>query len=486
LACALLAAAGLRFAALGQRPLWCDELATLQRLELSLPQHVWAMRGNHPLYELLLRLWMPPDGSDAWMRIPSAAFGVAAVWLAWRFVRAKGEREAALAAWLVALSPLLVMYSRIARAYSLACALAFLSNLALVWALRRRTIPALAAYVAATVLMVYANLLAVGLWAAQAAFLLWFFRRRLGGLLPWVAAHAAVGLMLAPWFAFSLAGAVQFGAETTYTAQQVGRVAKACYLALTLCLGETVHPLNPWVVPAALVGFGGAMAMGLAHVLRRRHALGVLLVTQVVFLYGAALLFPAAAPKHLTILLPAWCGLLAMGVGRTKAQRAALACALLMAGTTGASLFNYYTGRQFHDADMVTPWREMASAVEESERPGDALVIGYRMDRGAYDMFRRYYRGRLRPEYLDFQDWRGHLDAALSRGRVWLLLHDGDPWREVEAWLKSRGYPFSLTPFQEEEHTLRGLREAGLRGIRKYRSPLYRLYRIEPGRRPAP
>ena len=219
---ALIAAAALRFAALGQKPLWCDELASLQRLSLPFSAHVQAMKGNHPLFELLLRLWMPPDGSDAWMRIPSAALGVAAVWMTWLLVRGLGARYGLVAAWLMALSPLHVMYSRIARPYSLACTLALASTLALIWAIRRRSVLSFAAYALATALLVYANLFAASLWMAQGIFLLWFHRRRLRRLAPWVVANLAVAALLAPWMWYSLRGAVTWGTQTQYTAQQLG------------------------------------------------------------------------------------------------------------------------------------------------------------------------------------------------------------------------------------------------------------------------
>ena len=213
--------------------------------------------------------------------------------------------------------------------------------------------------------------------------------------------------------------------------------AKACYLPLTFCLGETVNPLNFAIVPVAFLGFGATMAAALFHILRRRSRLGIFLLVQVVVIYVLALCFSAAAPKHLTILLPAWCGLLAIGLVRLRICWLRSACALVVLAATSASLFNYYAGREFADADMVTPWREMAAAVEKSERPAEALIVGYRMDRGAYDMFRRYYRGSLAPEYLDFKDWRGHLARELKGGQtVWLLLHDGDPHADIEMWLR--------------------------------------------------
>jgi len=477
---ALAAAALLRFVALGQKPLWCDELATLQRLSLTFIEHVRAMRGNHPLYELLLRFWAWPDSPDVWLRIPSATLGVIAVLLTWVLVRGVGRYEAVVAAWLMALSPLHVMYSRIARAYALAPVLALASNLALIRALKRHKVFPLVAYVLFTVLMVYSNLVAGSVWIAQVLFLLWFYRRRLRRLGRWIAAHAAVAALLAPWLIFNIRGAAQFGTETTYTARQLGVVAKVCYLPLTFCLGETVSPLNFVIVPLALIGFGAAITSGLLRTLCGRRRFAVFLLMQVFVIYLIALNFSAAAAKHLTVLLPAWCGLLAIGLARMKICWMRRVCAALILITTCASLGNYFTGSEFADADMVTPWRALAAKVTASERSDDALIIGYQMDRGAYDMFRRYYGGKLKPEYLDVKNWRKHLQSALRRApRIWLLLHAGDPYSEIEGWMQESKVRWTMTPFQIEEETLRRIRERDFFGKdEKYRRPLYRLYRL--------
>lgn len=493
---ALIVAAALRFAALERWPLWCDELATLQRLELPFAQHVLAMKGNHPLYELLLRCWMPLDGSDRWMRLPSAALGVLAVWLTWLLLRSVGRREALLATWLVALSPLHLMYSRIARAYSLACVLALLSNLALLYAVKRRRSGPLLAYAFLTALMIYSNLLAASLWTAQALFLLWFYRRRLRKLTRWLLAHAAVGLLLLPWMLFSLRSAVVWGQETHYTARQLGHVYKVAHVAMALCVGETVHPLNLTIVSLALLGFGCATLMGILCALKRPRGIAAFLLVQAAFGFGVCLYFAAASPKHITILLPAWLGLTAIGLARLKSPMpAVVAGAFILLAMTGANA-NYFAGREFTDADMVTPWRDMARYVHARQQPSDSVIIGYQMDRGAYDMFRRYYRGPAAPEYLDFDRLRSHLRARVQPGRsLWLLLHGEDPWRDVEVCARERGWTAACTPFQNEEHTLKGLRQ--WRASRKahrscmewlrslpacaaaYRSPLYRLYRIQ-------
>ena len=97
-------------------------------------------------------------------------------------------------------------------------------------------------------------------------------------------------------------------------------------------------------------------------------------------------------------------------------------------------------------------------------------------------MFARYYAGALVPEHIDFDRWREQISHAEEGcGQAFLLLHDGDSWRDVEEWLRETGRAAEMTPFQNEEHTLERIRETGLFGSGEpFRSPLYRLYRYRP------
>ncbi len=220
-----------------------------------------------------------------------------------------------------------------------------------------------------------------------------------------------------------------------------------------------MNPLNFPVVLPAFIGFG------IAIVERHRGAsspggrsLAVLLFIQVAVVFAASLAFSAIGAKHLTILLPAWCGLIAIGLLSLRAKWLGWLCGLLILATTIASLFNYFTNRQFADADMVTPWREIAATVERSERPGEALIIGYHPDRGVYDIFRRYYHGKLKPQYLDFSDWRRATDAGTQKSQRRL---DSPPRQRSMGGDRSIGRKssvppcFALTPFQMREHTLK-------------------------------
>jgi len=507
----LVAGCVLRFAALGQKALWSDELASIQRVQLGFPEHVRALRGVHPLYEILLRGWMPADGSDAWLRIPSAVFGSVALVLVWMLARNMfGDRPALVAAALFALSPLHLMFSRIGRPYALSVLLVALSSL-LLWRMRRGgTSIEWAAYVLATTLSLYANFLACAISLAQNVFMFVLCLSSTGFepvrsehgqdaratrdgegasarshqngrrlLVRWVMSQVLIGLLFLPWLIYSLPGAAEFGSDTVYRARQFGLFAKFLYLPFTFCLGETVHPLNPALVPAGAAGFGMAFAAGVLSLWRRRDHAALFVAAHVGVTFLIGLFFAAASPKHLTVILPAWGLLIACGLVALPRRLAPVAAALVLA-SVGGSLVNYFTNREFADADMVTPWRKIAAAVEKDEGPHDALVIGYHGDRGVHDMFRRYYRGRLEPEYLDFEDWSGFLAARLAaHPRAWVLLHDIDARYRIEDWLRARGARLTVTGFQMEEHTLRGLQE-GLRHVHEYRSFLYRLCFVGP------
>lgn len=123
---ALLVALGLRLLALGHSSLWADEAFTLLVGRMSLGEiwrHSILNDFNPPLIYLLYRLWIPLMG---WLPIESGArllpvlIDVAAIYVAARIFHERiGCEAAAVAAWLMAVSPLEIEAARTARGYSL-------------------------------------------------------------------------------------------------------------------------------------------------------------------------------------------------------------------------------------------------------------------------------------------------------------------------------------------------------------------------------
>ena len=162
---ALCIGVALRVAGVGEQIVLDDELVSLTAA-LARP-YALLFGSFQPAYysiphAILLRFLADTVGLDEWtLRMPSLVAGLAllfgAPWLAWR---RSGPAPAGLFAALLAISPLLVLYSRIARAYAIATALVFFAVMALAdWLTERKPSQALA----------YVGCSAAALWLHQLA-----------------------------------------------------------------------------------------------------------------------------------------------------------------------------------------------------------------------------------------------------------------------------------------------------------------------------
>jgi hypothetical protein len=156
---------------------------------------------------------------------------------------------------------------------------------------------------------------------------------------------------------------------------------------------------------------------------------------------------------------------------------------VLIFGPTIFSAVNYFEGREFADASMATPWREIAAVVKAREKPGGTILIGWRTRTEQFGsdkaLLARYYDGKCTVAYLPPEDWKGAVKAEVEgHGEVWLLFHRDEPRGEIEAWLVQAGYEVAPFAFQYDEETLRRMKEGG--PSEKYRSFLYKLYLVQP------
>ena len=120
----LLIASFLRLYHLGQGSLWYDEVVTIRLARTESPHSLMRLlvqidATRAPLHPLVLQGWLKLFGpSDYAARVFSALCGIITIGLVyWIGVQAIDTSTGLLAAWLCALSPLLVYYSREARMY---------------------------------------------------------------------------------------------------------------------------------------------------------------------------------------------------------------------------------------------------------------------------------------------------------------------------------------------------------------------------------
>jgi len=131
-----LLAFGLRLYALDRQDIWGDEAFSIWLSSQPLPQVVAGGADTHPpLYPFLLYLWLGLGGpSPLVVRFLSALVGTLTIPVVYALgCRAFGRAAGKLAAFLAAISPILVYYSQETRMYGLVTLLAAAS---VYWAMR--------------------------------------------------------------------------------------------------------------------------------------------------------------------------------------------------------------------------------------------------------------------------------------------------------------------------------------------------------------
>jgi len=204
LAAVLAAAAALRACEISRESVWVDEALSVRLARLGWPALFagTAEDGHPPLYLALLHVWIACFGtSEAAIRSLSAVLGVLAVAAVYAFGRVWFDQATGLCgALLVALSPYHIYYSQEARNYSLLVLTTASSYLGLALVRHRPGRASDAAYVVATLAMLYTHVFGVFAWIAQNLYVLCVDG---GGGAPsrrrWTLLQAVVVAFLVPW-----------------------------------------------------------------------------------------------------------------------------------------------------------------------------------------------------------------------------------------------------------------------------------------------
>ena len=429
-----------------------------------------------PLFEFLLHFWLKWGREDWWIRLLPALMGIAAIGVVYATTRLLLGRAAGMTvAFLMAISPYHVFWSRIARPYALLPLAVWVGTYFLVLVWRRGGLLMWTGYVLGMAASLYTHYFACFVLLAQnICYLIRLRQRRRPTLSQWICSQAVILLLFAPWLVANLTTAVRASTDQVYYASQAGQVFKLCYFFFVLSVGWTVHPTNVLIALPGAAAFGFLFARGVRASLRHRAAEDWLPVVYVLVMVLSTVV-PASSPKHAVPIWPAYCMILALGIKSLKRRGGRIAAGVVISALGCASLCNYFANREYADVDMVVPWRDMCELVQQHERPSDAVVLGYDPEH-----FRWYYRGRLQTIDLHVPSFDRQLrDLSRRYGRLWLIVYEGDRRDEVETWLRSHGTVRREERYQLEEHTLQGLRE-GWRNLHKYKSYMYKLYLYEP------
>lgn len=384
----------LQLADLGARSLWFDEIYTVRIAGEPTLDELWASyresERQPPLHILLLRAWMSIAGSgDAAVRVPFAVLAAASVGLlAWLALRVLGRRAALYAAFLLAISPALLMFGRMARYYSLAVFLTLLSSVFLVEALRRHRTAERARrwwllYCGATAALSLSSYVGSAVVACQAVAVLVGGEGSVRERARLTLAPALFALLSLAWLGLGfdrLHGAVAEPQSPGRPGATTGALLDVAYPLYAFGLGVTQLPWEP----AAAVGIVALVVvapLGLRAVVEAGGIawLPVIMVAGVVGFVALAFAvrFHAftflATPARALPALPFFVLIVAAGLARTPPRWTGLLLAGLVVSCAAADR-NLYLGRHLHSPPYALPSRELAQALVRMGDSNDLVV----------------------------------------------------------------------------------------------------------------
>jgi mannosyltransferase len=385
----------LRLHGLADKPLWYDEILSLNRARLPLVDLIIdALKHKHyPTYFLLLRSFAQAH-IDLWMlRLPSALCGAGCAFLVARMATdIRGTLAGIVAGLLMTLSPLEVQYGQEARAYALISCLVLIALWGLVRIAQEPRRAALsvarsdglggpwAAYVLGTIgALLVENNTVPWLLASNVAFIAVVHRaatERSGLIRNWAWSQAFI---LAVWLPalfviFSAnRGAVLTGLEWVPqpTWENFRSIVAAVYLF------RISDMMSFGVLPAPLPQFGAliaALALLGAWWLRREPCLlatiGLGFVAMPITVLAVSIFQPVLVPRYLLWSTGPFFVMAGIGAATLPKRLSPVVAAAVVAGGV-ISLWPYYS------AETKPRWDQAAPYLLRNVRPQDSIVAEY-------------------------------------------------------------------------------------------------------------
>ncbi len=416
--------AWLRLWQLGARSLWLDEGASFAMAHLPWDRFAsvwWRQEANMTAYYLLLRPWLHLGSSEAWLRLPSALFGIASIPVLYLLAHRLMSRRAALfSAALLAVSPAHVYYSQEARSYSLTVFLVLLSSFYFVRALTDDRSGDWAWWIVFSVLSVYGHYFAALVLVSQAAsmFLLPADRVRWKRV---IAGAVAIAAFSAPGIAFVLFRG------PTLEFPWMPQVSGTALIHLFMFLGGSGSKI---AVAAVLWAAGLVVAVRTCKIQGRSEAtwrdglvvawaLLPILITVLISLHRSVF-----NQKYLLVCLPAMVLLAALGADGLETARIG---PLLLAALCVMSTVAVVTSRNKPTED----WRGASNAILASAQPGDAVVFFPFYSQNMFD----YYSQRSRQSRAAVHVFAPPFYAGGEDERDLLRAVDSDPEQFRHVWV---------------------------------------------------
>jgi len=412
---------------------WGDEWHTLTIAPQPLNQIRPLVEGalHPPLYFFLVHFWIQipwPANLLTRMRALSAVWTLLATIILDRlWLRELDPRARRIFLTLWVLSPCLLLYSRMARSYSMALALALLAIYAASKWLTRPDSPRwLMAYSCAEVALLYTHYLP-GLAILAAVFLLFLAKTELSPkirVMTFAVPALVIALLYLPWLTSLFAAIGGWRAWTTYRVGNlfVDMLVRIAFWFVSFSFGETISAVGI-VLGAALTP---VLAFALYRGMRERPGwMGLVATASVVGYLGVSKFsaFPFT-PARVLFALPFFLILLVKGIDAS--HRGALVFAVLLVVYISGD-YNYFAKIGYLNKGYCVPYQEMAAVIARDSPPGGAVLIVDEYNSMASPLLYQLGKGVQVISLDDEQSAERELETVRHQpGTVWFWRHTHD------------------------------------------------------------
>ncbi len=380
----LLLQAGLLFYRIDLLPVWGDEQFTLNVVARPWSEIPRALAADihPPLYYFLTKAWvaLPWPGSLLTqvraLSVVWALLSTVLIAFLWLGNSSRSGKVWFLALW--SLSPALVLYSRMARSYSLQLFLScLLLWLAVQWTREPMRKRLTVRYTAVAALLLYTHYLP-GLAIVGAVNVLLAARclrhRRWRVLAALAASNLLLALLYAPWLPVLRAAVARVLTMESYSPVEnaaVGAVLPLAFSFVSFTYGESI---SVWALGAGLL-IGPLVGWLVWRGAKSSPGWPVVVGISAAIAYGGATAWVSVpfTPARLLFLLPFYLLLLVRGKEREPRLGLAVCSAVLLVGMS--SLWSYSHKADFLNKGYLLPFEEMAAYLEDQPGAETALIL---------------------------------------------------------------------------------------------------------------
>lgn len=441
---------------LGDKSFWMDEVYSVLFSHGSLEAlFTQAASDVHPpFYFLLLHLWIKIFGeSEFWVRFLSLIPFAFSLFVLYKIGQELfNEKVGLLGTLLCALSPVIILYSRMARYYSLTAFLMLLSILFFIKLWKETRLSYWIFYSLAVILVLYTDypsyfylLLSQSLIIV---FLSIFQKRFVVDPKRFLGCHMVAWLLYGPWalVLFRTTGTLLGKAvDVDITLGPLAYLLKLLFPFYSFTFGETIFPWHFILMLGGIFVFGIALGRGFVEgVKSKREGLVALVILTLGMVLINSVLLSIFVRTHSFIYYPrailfsAYIYLLLVAFGLSKFREGIRA--ILIVVIVAVNLFsinNIYQLNEYFNPFYIIPWKEVASFVRENVKDGDIIFSD--------DLSLKYYLlkiGTKENVQIYSSAVTKELKDRITRRqckRFWLVLtaRDSRIDPEIYGWLKS-------------------------------------------------